>query len=61
VAKQEAAIWKIAKIGPREPHKVSVTLVGNGNGPAIARVEVRWERPVSEGKPDTIGVAVPRP
>jgi mono/diheme cytochrome c family protein len=58
--KATAAIWKIAKIGPREPHTISITFVGTATGPAIARAEVRWERPVSEGKLDSIGVAVPR-
>jgi mono/diheme cytochrome c family protein len=60
-AKGDAATWKVAKIGPREAQKFSITLSGSGAGPAISRAEVRWERPVSEGKADMLNVAVPRP
>jgi mono/diheme cytochrome c family protein len=58
--KGDAAQWKVAKIAPRSPQKFTITLSGAGEGPAIASAMVRWEKPLSEGKPDFLQVAVPR-
>ena len=55
-----AAVWKVATIAPRQERTFSISLSGSGTGAAIARVEVRWERPLSEGRADSITVGVPR-